>query len=52
MCIQSLLVQFSTSWSLVKEILCVFLGYVHVRVYDLVFMCSFRPCPAWHRALT
>ena len=51
MCIQSGLVRFSTSWSLVKEILCVFLGYVRVRVYDLVFMCLFRPRLAWHRAL-
>ena len=39
MCIQSGLVWFSTSWSLVKEILCVFLGYFRVRLYDLVFMC-------------
>ena len=36
-------VQFSTSWSIVKEILCVFLGCVHVHVYDIVFMCLFRP---------
>ena len=36
MCIQSGLVRFSTSWSLVKEILCVFLGYVCVRVYAYV----------------
>ena len=43
MCIQSGLVQFSTSWSLGREILCVFLGCVRVRVYDLVFMCLFRP---------
>ena len=29
-----------------------FLGYFHVRVYDYVFVCLFRPRLAWHRGLT
>ena len=35
-----------------KEIFCVFLGYVHDDVHDLVFLCLFKPCLAWHRVLT
>ena len=42
MCIQSGLLQFSTSWSLVKELLCVFLGYVCICVYDLAQVCYVR----------